>query len=145
MYYIYNLCLYVYTNIYICIQSFIILYVKWWTLNSWISSPWVSLVAQLVNNLPAIQETWFDSWVGKIPWRRNRLHIPVFCGFPGGSFGNESACSVRDLGSSPGLGSPLEGGHGNPLQNSCLENHYGQRSLADCSSWGHSIRHDLSN
>ena len=29
---------------------------------------WTSLVAQLVKNLPAMQETWaFDPWVGKIP------------------------------------------------------------------------------
>ena len=26
-----------------------------------------SLVAQMVKNLPAVQETWFDPWVGKIP------------------------------------------------------------------------------
>ena len=26
----------------------------------------------------------FDSWVGKIPWRRDRLHTPVVLGFPGG-------------------------------------------------------------
>ena len=26
---------------------------------------WASLVAQLVKNLPAKQETWFDPWVGK--------------------------------------------------------------------------------
>ena len=39
---------------------------------------WVSLVAQLVKNLPAIQETWDLSWVGKIPWRRERLNTPVF-------------------------------------------------------------------
>ena len=32
-----------------------------------------SLVAQLVKNPPAMQETWFDPWVGKIPWRRERL------------------------------------------------------------------------
>ena len=37
-----------------------------------------SLVAQLVRNLPAVQETGFDSWVGKIPWRRERLSSPVF-------------------------------------------------------------------
>ena len=24
----------------------------------------------------------FDSWVGKIPWRRDRLPIPVFVDFP---------------------------------------------------------------
>ena len=28
------------------------------------------------------------------------------------------------------------GGHGNPLQYSCLVNPYGQRSLAGCSPWG---------
>ena len=31
-------------------------------------------MAQLVKNLPAMQET----WVGKIPWRRERLPAPVF-------------------------------------------------------------------
>ena len=48
------------------------------------------LVAQTVKNLPAMQGTWvqslgssqprrpgFDPWVGKIPWRRERLPIPV--------------------------------------------------------------------
>ena len=43
-------------------------------------------------------------------------------GFPGGSNGKESTCSVRDLGSIPGLGRSPGGGHGNPLQYSCLEN-----------------------
>ena len=28
------------------------------------------LVAQMVKNLRAMQETRFDPWVGKIPWRR---------------------------------------------------------------------------
>ena len=40
----------------------------------------------------------FDSWVGKIHWRRDRLPTPVFLGFPCGSAGKESACNVRDLG-----------------------------------------------
>ena len=39
---------------------------------------WASLVAQLVKNLPTIQETWVQSRVGKIPWRRERLPTPVF-------------------------------------------------------------------
>ena len=30
----------------------------------------ISLVAQKVKNLPAMQETQFHPWVGKIPWRR---------------------------------------------------------------------------
>ena len=37
-----------------------------------------SLVSQLVKNLPAMWETWVHPWVGKIPWRRERLPIPVF-------------------------------------------------------------------
>ena len=30
----------------------------------------------------------------------------------------------------------MGGGHGSPLQNSCLENPHGQRSLAGYSPWG---------
>ena len=30
----------------------------------------------------------------------------------------------------------LGGGHGSPLQCSCLENPHGQRSLVGCSPWG---------
>ena len=43
-------------------------------------------------------------------------------GFPGGSDGRESACSVGDLGLIPGLGRFPGVGNGNPLQYSCLEN-----------------------
>ena len=43
-------------------------------------------------------------------------------GFPGGSDGKESACNAGDLGSVPGLGRSPGGGHGNPLQYSCLGN-----------------------
>ena len=40
---------------------------------------WASLMAQLVKNLPSMRETWVRFWVGKIPWRRERLPVPVFC------------------------------------------------------------------
>ena len=63
----------------------------------------------------------FDSQVGKIPWRRDRLPTPVFLGFPGGSEDKESTCIVGDLGSIPGLGRCPGGGHGDPCQYSCLE------------------------
>ena len=43
-------------------------------------------------------------------------------GFPGGSDGKESSSNEGDLGSSPGLERSPGGGHGNPLQYSCLEN-----------------------
>ena len=43
-------------------------------------------------------------------------------GFPGGSDSKETTCSAGDLGLIPGLGRCPGGGHGNPLQYSCLEN-----------------------
>jgi len=39
------------------------------------------------------------------------------------------AAEVRDAGLIPGFGRSPGGGHGNPLQYSCLENPHGQRSL----------------
>ena len=95
------------------------------------------LFLSLVKNLPIMQEIPFDFWSGKMPWRRDRPPIPVFLGFPGDSVGKESACNVGDLGLIPGLGRSPGGGHGNPLQYSCLESPHGQRSLAGCSPWGH--------
>ena len=50
------------------------------------------------------------------------VYFIVHQGFPGSSDGKESACSVGDLGSVPGLGRSPGEGNGNPLQNSCLEN-----------------------
>ena len=43
-------------------------------------------------------------------------------GFSGGSDSKESIWNVGDLGSVPGSGRSPGGGHGNPLQYSCLEN-----------------------
>ena len=80
------------------------------------------MIDQLVKNLLAMQETWFDSWVGKICWRRDRLSIPVFLGFPGGSAGKESSWNLGDLGSIPGLGRSPGEGSAYPLQYSGLEN-----------------------
>ena len=42
--------------------------------------------------------------------------------FPHSSVGKESACNAGDLGLIPGSGRSPGGGHGNPLQYSCLEN-----------------------
>ena len=41
-----------------------------------------------------------------------------------------NAGGIRDAGSIPGSGRFTGGGHGNPIQYSCLENPHGQRSLA---------------
>ena len=50
--------------------------------------------------------------------------------------GKESTCGAGDLGSILGLGRSPGGGHGSPLQYSCLENPHGQRSLAGYSPLG---------
>ena len=94
-----------------------------------------SPVAQLVKNLPAMQETLVQFLAREDPLR-NRLTTPVFLGFPGDSDGKESACNEGDPASIPGWGRPPGGGCGNPLQYSCLKNPYGQRSLEGCSPWG---------
>ena len=48
----------------------------------------------MVRNLPAMQETEDDPWVGKIPWRKEWLRTPVF--LPGESHGQRDLvdCSL---------------------------------------------------
>ena len=70
---------------------------------------------QLVKNVPAMQETPVDSWVRKIPWRRERLPTQLFLSFPGALDSKESACNAGDLGSIADLGISPGGGHGNPI------------------------------
>ena len=81
-----------------------------------------SLITQLVKNRLQCWRPRFDSWVWKIPWRRDRLHITVFLGFPCGSAGKGSACNVGDLGLIPVLGRSPGEGKGYPFQYSGLEN-----------------------
>ena len=66
--------------------------------------------------------------------KRDRLPTPVFS--LRAQVVKKSTCKVGDLGLIPGLGRSPGGGHGNPLQYSCLENPHGQRNLADSSLWG---------
>ena len=66
-----------------------------------------SLITQLVKNSPpgdpsSIPES------GKIPWRRDRLPTPVFCGFACGLAGKESSHNVGDLVPSLGWEDALE-------------------------------------
>ena len=182
-------------------------------INTMLISTWASLVAQLVICLQFMRP-WFNSWVGKKPWRRDRLCCACLvaqscptpcnhmdCSPPGSSIHGDSpgqntgmschallqgifptkgwkpglppcrcvlyhlshqgspgigypllysgvslvaqtvkiksACNVGDLGSIPGLERSPEGGLGNPVKYSCLENPHGQRSLTGYSPWGH--------
>ena len=83
---------------------------------------WASLVAQLVKNPPAMQETLVRFLAGEVPLEKDRLPTPVFFGFPCGSAGKKSACNVGDLDLIPGLGRTPGEGKGYPLQYSDLEN-----------------------
>ena len=107
---------------------------------------WVSLVAQLVKNSPAVWETWVQSlgWEdplekGKatpsriLAWRfrglvtKSRTWLNDFLFFlrhyfPCGSDSRASAYNAGDPGSIPGSGRSPGEGNGNPFQYSCLEN-----------------------
>ena len=69
-------------------------------------------------------------------WPMLEKHLvldPYVLGSPGGASDKEPTCQSRrhrDTGSISGLGRSPGRGHGNPLQDSCLENPCGQRSLA---------------
>ena len=61
-----------------------------------------------------------SQWVGH-NWAIEHTHKRGK-GFPGGSLGKELACNAGDAGLIPESGWSPGGGHGNPLQYSCLEN-----------------------
>jgi len=53
-----------------------------------------------------------------------------------------NAEDVRDMGLIPGLGRSPGGGHGNPLQYSCLENPMGRGAWQLQSMGSQKVRHD---
>ena len=103
-----------------------------------------SLVALLVKNLPAMQETpvqflgWEDPLEKGKPTHSSTLawRIPwTVLGFPCSSAGKESACNARDLGSISGLERSPGEGKGYPLQYSGLENSMNCIVLGVSKSW----------
>ena len=58
-----------------------------------LQNSWASLVVQIVKNPPAMWET----WVGKLPWRRAWQHTPVF--LPGESPWTEEPGGLQSMGS----------------------------------------------
>ena len=70
----------------------------------------VSLIAQLVKNLPAMQETPVRFLGLEDPLEKGSTTHSSFGGFPCGSAGKESTGNAKDLGLIPGLGRfPREG------------------------------------
>ena len=81
-----------------------------------------SLIAQLVKNLPAMQETLVRFLGRKDPLEKGQATHSSILGLPWWLAGNEYACNVEDLGSILGLGRSPGEGKGYPLQYSGLEN-----------------------
>ena len=79
-------------------------------------------MAQLVKNLPTIQETPVQFLGREEPLERDRLPTPVFLGFPGGSVSKESTLQCRRPGFNLWDGKIPGEGKGYPLQYSGLEN-----------------------
>ena len=71
------------------------------------------------------------NWYVCILWNcyHNKVSLCITLGFPGGSDGEESACSVEEQCLIPELGRSPGGGHGNALQCSC------RRIPMDRGSW----------
>ena len=76
-----------------------------------------SLVAQLVKNLPASVRPGSVAESGRSPGEGIDYPLKNL-----DSDDKEPTCNAGDLGLNPGLGRSPGGGHGSPLQYSCLEN-----------------------
>ena len=97
-------------------------------------SPQASFIIQLIKIHLQRGRPRFDSWVGKIPWRRDRLPTTVFSGlpygFPCGSAGKESALQCRRSGFDPRVGK-------SPWRRERLPNQYSGLENSKDSPWSH--------
>ena len=75
-----------------------------------------SLIAHLVKNPPAMQETLVQFLGREDPLEKGQATHSSILGLPWGLPGKESTCNVGDLGPIPGLGRFPGGGKGYPLQ-----------------------------
>ena len=85
----------------------------------------VSLVAQMVKNLSAMQETWFRSLGWEAPLKKGKATYSKYSGLE-----NSMDCVVHGVANSwtclSNLHSTSENGIGYPLQYACLENPMGR-------------------
>ena len=97
-----------------------------------------SLVAQLVKNPPAMQETPVQLLGWEDLLEKDRLPTPVFLGFPCGSAVKKSICNAGDLGLIPGLERSPGEGKDYPLQSV-----FGLKNSMDYTVHGlQRVRHD---
>ena len=76
------------------------------------------------------------------------IYMHTYMSFPGGVSGKESACKAGDLGDVdliPGWGRSPGGGHGNPLQYSCLEDSTQKGAWQATVHGVQRVRHNLTN
>ena len=76
------------------------------------------------------------------------IYMHTYMSFPGGVTGKESACKAGDLGDVdliPGWGRSPGGGHGNPLQYSCLEDSTQKGAWQAIVRGVQRVRHNLTN
>ena len=81
-----------------------------------------SLISQLVNNPPAMQETPVQFLGGEDPLEKGQATHSSILGLPCGSAGKESACNLENLSSVPWLRRSPREEKGYPLQYFGLEN-----------------------
>ena len=100
-----------------------------------------SLVAQMVKNLPAMQETQVQSLGQEDPVKGIATHSSILWASQVALVVKNppaNAGDIRDKGSIPGSGRSPGRGHGNPLQYSCLEYPMDRGAWSEgYSSWGH--------
>ena len=102
---------------------------------------WTSLVAQMVKIHLQCRRTQFNSWVGKIHWRRDRLPTPVLW-LPWWLSGEESTCNAGDPGSIPGSGRFSWRWEWQPTPVFLPGEFHGQRNLVGDSPRGRRVRHN---
>ena len=87
----------------------------------------------------------FDPLIHSLQFSLNKQKCAGTEGYecPGGSVVKNPPANEGVMGSIPGLGRSPGGGNENRLQDSCLENRHGQRSLAGYSLWGHAVGYNL--
>ena len=87
-------------------------------LHTYLIHYWASLVAQLVESPLAMRRPGFDPWVGKIPWRRERLPTPVF--WPGEFPGLYSPWGRKESDTTEWLSLKMEGKYHKMLRKKAL-------------------------
>ena len=99
-------------------------------------------MAQLVENLPAVQETLVGSLSWEVPLEKGQATHSSILGLPWGSDGKESSRNARDLGSVPGLGRSPGGGNGSPLSIFAWRIPWAQEPGGLQSIWPQKVGHD---